>query len=63
MLSDGCNCYFSFWAVFCPFTPVTAQKMNTSKKKEKAPGDIIILHMRTKNHDHNYVIVFLRYGT
>ena len=26
----GCNCYFSFWAVFSPFTLLTAQKM---KKK------------------------------
>ena len=24
MVCDGCNCYFSFWAVFCPFTPMTA---------------------------------------
>ena len=21
MVSDRCNCYFSFWAIFCPFTP------------------------------------------
>ena len=26
MAHDGCNCYFSFWAIFCPFTPLTAQK-------------------------------------
>ena len=35
MLSDGCNCYFSFCAVFCSFTPATAQKMNISKKWKK----------------------------
>ena len=21
MARDRCNCYFSFWAIFCPFTP------------------------------------------
>ena len=21
MVCDWCNCYFSFWATFCPFTP------------------------------------------
>ena len=53
MLSDGCNCYFSFWAIFCPFTPVTAQKMKISKNKmKKTSGDIIILQVCTKNHDH-----------
>ena len=29
MARDGCNCYFSFWAIFCPFT---AQKIKISKK-------------------------------
>ena len=23
---DGCNCYFSFWSILCPCTPITAQK-------------------------------------
>ena len=27
-----CNCYFSFWAIFCPFTPLTAQKIQILKK-------------------------------
>ena len=35
MTCDGCNCYFSFWAIFCPFTPLTAQKMKISKKWRK----------------------------
>ena len=34
--------YFSFWAIFCPFTSLTAQKIKI-KKNEKTPGDIIIL--------------------
>ena len=48
---DRCNCYFSFWAIFCPFAPITAQKLKI-KKNKKMPGNIIILHKYTKNHDH-----------
>ena len=52
MVCDGCN-YFSFWAIFCPFTPLTARKVKIKKKKKKkTPEDIIILHMCTKNYDH-----------
>ena len=51
MVRDGCNCYFSFWAIFCYFTTLPGQKINIWKKKEKAPEDIIILHMGTKNYD------------
>ena len=47
---DWCN-YFSFWAIFCLFTPVTIQKMIISKNWKKNPRDIIILHSCTKNHD------------
>ena len=35
--------FLSFWAIFCPFTPLTIQKIKR---------DIIILHKCTKNHDH-----------
>ena len=28
MARDGFKFYFSFGAVFCPFTPLTAQKFN-----------------------------------
>ena len=35
------------------FTPLTVRKIKISKKKmKKIPGDIIILHKYTKNHDH-----------
>ena len=34
MARDRCN-YFSFWTMFCPFIPLTAQKMKTSKKWKK----------------------------
>ena len=32
---DKCNCYFFFWAICCPFTFLTAQKMKISKKWKK----------------------------
>ena len=51
MARDGCNCYFSIWTILFPFIPLTAQKMKISKKWKKTPGDIIILHMCTKNCD------------
>ena len=43
--------FLSSWAIFCPFTPLTAGKMKYQKWK-KRPGDIIILHKCTKTHDH-----------
>ena len=35
MAHDRCNCYFLFWAIFCPFTPLTAQKIKILKKWKK----------------------------
>ena len=35
MVRGGCNCYFSFWAFFYPFTPLTPAKMKISKKKKQ----------------------------
>ena len=51
MARDGCNCYFSFRAMFCAFTPLTVQKTIFLKKMKKMPGDIILLHKCTKNRD------------
>ena len=34
MLCDTCNSYFPFWAIFCPFTPLTAWKIKILKKWE-----------------------------
>ena len=31
MARDRCNFYFSFWAIFCPFTPLTTQKIKILK--------------------------------
>ena len=52
MTRDGCNFYFSFWAFFSPFTPLTTQKIKILKKWKKIPGYIIILHICSKNYDH-----------
>ena len=35
MAHDLCNFYFSFWAIFCPFTLLTAQKIKMSKNENK----------------------------
>ena len=51
-MCDGCNIYFLCWAIFFPFTTLTTQKITLFKKMKKTPGDIIILHMCTKNYDH-----------
>ena len=45
MAHDGYNFYFSFWGIFCPFTPLTAQKIKIKKKKSP---DIIILYLCNK---------------
>ena len=36
--------FWSSWAIFCTFTPLTAQKMKISQKWKKTPADIINLH-------------------
>ena len=51
MVCDRCNCYFSFWAIFCLFTALTAQKIKILKLKKKSkkqkpkklPADIMII--------------------
>ena len=42
----------SFWTVFCPFTPLRAQKIKSLKKWKKHVKDIIILQMCTVNDNH-----------
>ena len=34
MVHDRCN-YFSFWVIYCPFTPLTARKIKILKKWKK----------------------------
>ena len=42
--------FFSFWSIFCPFTPLTTQKIKILKKKP--PGYIIILQKCTIHDNH-----------
>ena len=69
MTRDRCNCYFSFWTIFCPFTLLTAQKHEKFFLKKTRLWDVIILHRCTKNNNNNIynkiiiqTILFLRYG-
>ena len=43
--------FLSFWAIFCPFSPLTTWKIKILTLK-KTPGDIIILHICTINDNH-----------
>ena len=43
---------FYFGLFFFPFTPLTTLKNQDFKETKKTPGDIIILHMCTKNNYH-----------
>ena len=59
MVCDGCNCYFSLWAIFWPFTPLTPGKMKISKIWKKCLG-ISSLYMCITNYNDD--VWFLRYG-
>ena len=48
---DRYNCYFLFWAIFFPFTPLTWPKNKDFEKMKKTSGDIILQNC-IKNHDH-----------
>ena len=41
MVHDGRNCYFSFWAIFCLFTPPNNPKTKNFKKTKKLEGDLL----------------------
>ena len=44
--------FLSFGTIFCLFTHLTTPKIKILKNWKKTPGDTIILHKCTKNHDH-----------
>ena len=39
MVRDGFN-YFSFWAIFCPFTPLNSPRNQNFEKMKTMPGDV-----------------------
>ena len=43
--------FLSFWAIYCPFSPLTTWKIKILTLK-KTPGDIIILHICTITDNH-----------
>ena len=57
MAHDGYNFYFSFWAIFCPFTPLTAQKIKIKKKINLQISLFCICVTKLWSHD----VQFLRY--
>ena len=61
MVFDGCNCCFLFWANFCPFTPLTAQRW----KFQKTEKNTRVYHHFTQvcQKSLSYAILFPRYGT
>ena len=61
MAHDRCNSYFLFWAIFCPFTPLTAWKMKNSKKNEKHPWKY---HHFAQVYQKSllYAVLIMRYG-
>ena len=61
MAHDRCDCYFSFWAIFCPFIPLTAQKIKMKKKwKKKASRYHYFTYVYQKLWSDD--VRFLRYG-
>ena len=44
--------FFVILGHFFPFDPPNNPKNQNFEKMKKNPGDVIILHMCTKNHDH-----------
>ena len=49
--------FLSVWTIFCHFTPLKPWKIKILKKWKKTPGNIIILHKCTKNHDICYTVL------
>ena len=70
-VQDGCN-YFSFWAIFCPFTPLTAWKITIYHKRKKhleissfyisAPKIIMICYTAPKIWCMTDVIIIFHFG-
>ena len=55
MECDKQNLFFHFgpyFALLPPYNPENQNFEKLKKKTKKKPGDIIILHKYTKNHDH-----------
>ena len=45
MTYDGFSCYFSFWAIFCPFTPLAAQKIKIKKNEKNTQRHLHFIYL------------------
>ena len=53
----------SFWTIFCPFTPITTQKIKILKTWKKKKNALIYYHFPYVCHKwKSYDVWFLRYG-
>ena len=57
---DKCSIYFSFWAIFFPFTPVMTQKVKIKKDEKNAWRYHHFTHVYQKLWSHQ--VQFVRYG-
>ena len=55
MSCEGCNCYFSFWVIFYPFTHLTAQNIKFLKNEKKAWRYHLFTHVHQKFRSDNVV--------
>ena len=60
MACDRYNFHFSFWAIFCPFTPLTTQEIKLLKREKNASKYHHCSHVFQKLWSHD--VWFLRYG-
>ena len=58
MASDACNCCFSFWAIFCPFTSLAVRKIKIKKKMKKENHHFTQVYHKSWS----YARLFLRYS-
>ena len=57
-----CNCYCSFWAIFNPFTTLTAPKHENLKKKKRKKNALKYNNFtQVYQKSWSYAILFLRY--
>ena len=61
MVCDKCNSYFSFWAIFCNFTPWQPEKWKAQKNEKIIWRYNHFTQLYQKSR--SYPILFLRYGT
>ena len=71
IVRDGCNCYFSFWAIFALLhapppsaPPVTAWKIKIKKKKKnrKKKQQLEVSFSQVYQKSWWHAVLFLRYG-